>query len=84
MMVAAVGITSEVLAPEATTGTLPRMKRRMGLLDCLVVSGDPSRRRRFEACPAAPLRGPGMFRVPAPSFLAGEGRHRATSRKAHG
>ena len=55
MMVAAVGITSEVLAPEATTGTLPRSTRRMGLLDCLVVSGDSSRRGRFEA--AAELAG---------------------------
>lgn len=48
MMVAAVGITSEVFAPEATSGTLPRT-RRTGLLDCLVVTGDASRRRRFEA-----------------------------------
>ncbi|MFM8377777.1 MAG: hypothetical protein ACKOB1_00470 [Planctomycetia bacterium] len=55
MMVAAVGITSEVLAPEAATGTLPRSTRRMGLLDCLVVTGDASRRRRFEA--AAELAG---------------------------
>jgi len=55
MMVAAVGITSEVLAPEASTGVLPRSTRRTGLLDCLVVSGDSSRRRRFEA--AAELAG---------------------------
>ena len=49
MMVAAVGITSEVLAPEAAVGALPRATRRTGLLDCLVVSGDAARRRRFEA-----------------------------------
>lgn len=49
MMVAAVGITSEVLAPEATSGMLPRSTRRTGMLDCLVVSGDSARRRRFEA-----------------------------------
>lgn len=55
MMVAAAGITCEVLAPEATVGTLPRSTRRMGLLDCLVVSGDSSRRHRFEA--AAELAG---------------------------
>jgi DNA-binding NtrC family response regulator len=55
MMVAAMGITSEVLAPEAATGTLPRSTRRMGLLDCLVVTGDSSRRWRFEA--AAELAG---------------------------
>ncbi|MFM8494935.1 MAG: hypothetical protein ACKOEM_05340 [Planctomycetia bacterium] len=49
MMVAAVGITSEVLAPEATSGVLPRSTRRTAMLDCLVVSGDSARRRRFEA-----------------------------------
>ena len=49
MMVAAVGITSEVFAPEATSGMLPRSTRRTGMLDCLVVSGDSARRRRFEA-----------------------------------
>ncbi|NBW96872.1 MAG: hypothetical protein EBR28_09120 [Planctomycetia bacterium] len=49
MMVAAVGITSDVFAPEATSGVLPRATRRTGLLDCLVVSGDPARRSRFEA-----------------------------------
>jgi DNA-binding NtrC family response regulator len=55
MMVTAAGITSQVFAPEAATGTLPRSTRRMGLLDCLVVTGDSSRRRRFEA--AAELAG---------------------------
>ena len=55
MMVAATGITSEVLAPEASTGMLPRSTRRTGLLDCLVVTGDSSRRRRIEA--AAELAG---------------------------
>jgi DNA-binding NtrC family response regulator len=49
MMVAAVGITSEVFAPEATSGMLPRSMRRTAMLDCLVVSGDSARRRRFEA-----------------------------------
>jgi DNA-binding NtrC family response regulator len=49
MMVAAVGITSEVFAPEATSGMLPRSTRRTAMLDCLVVSGDSARRRRFEA-----------------------------------
>ncbi len=49
MMVAAVGITSDVLAPEATSGMLPRSTRRTAMLDCLVVSGDSARRRRFEA-----------------------------------
>ena len=49
MMVAAVGITSEVFAPEATSGILPRSTRRTAMLDCLVVSGDSARRRRFEA-----------------------------------
>lgn len=49
MMVAAVGITSEVLAPEAESGMLPRSTRRTSMLDCLVVSGDSARRRRFEA-----------------------------------
>jgi len=49
MMVAAVGITSEVLAPESMSGVLPRSTRRVGMLDCLVVSGDSARRRRFEA-----------------------------------
>jgi len=49
MMVAAVGITSEVFAPEATSGMLPRSTRRTAVLDCLVVSGDSARRRRFEA-----------------------------------
>ena len=52
MMVAAAGITSEVLAPEAATGVLPRSTRRIGLLDCLIVSGDQSCRRRFEAAAA--------------------------------
>ena len=55
MMVAAAGITSEVFAPEFTTRMLPRSTRRTGLLDCLVVTGDSSRRRRFEA--AAELAG---------------------------
>ena len=49
MMVAAVGITSEVFAPEATSGMLPRSTRRTAMLDCPVVSGDSARRRRFEA-----------------------------------
>ena len=49
MMVAAVGSTSEVFAPEATSGMLPRSTRRTAMLDCLVVSGDSARRRRFEA-----------------------------------
>ncbi len=49
MMVAAVGITSDVLAPEAASGVLPRSSRRTAMLDCLVVSGDSARRRRFEA-----------------------------------
>jgi len=49
MMVAAVGITSEVLAPEATSDVRPRSTRRTAMLDCLVVSGDSARRRRFEA-----------------------------------
>ncbi len=49
MMVAAVGITSEVFAPEATSGMLTRSMRRTAMLDCLVVSGDSARRRRFEA-----------------------------------
>ena len=48
-MVVAVGITSEVLTPYSADAVLPRSVRRTGLLDCLVVSGDPSRRRRFEA-----------------------------------
>jgi len=55
MMVAAAGITSEVLAPEFTTRMLPRSTRRTGLLDCLVVTGDASRRRRIGA--AAELAG---------------------------
>lgn len=48
MMVAA-ETTSEALSSEFATGTLPRSTRRTGLLDCLVVTGDSSRRRRFEA-----------------------------------
>ena len=55
MMVAAAGITSEVFAPEFTTRMLPRSTRRTGLLDCLVVTGDASRRRRIGA--AAELAG---------------------------
>jgi DNA-binding NtrC family response regulator len=47
MMVAAAGITSEVFAPEFTTRMLPRSTRRTGLLDCLVVTGEASRRRRI-------------------------------------
>ena len=49
MMVAGVGITSEALDPEAAADGVPLSRRRMGLLDCLVVTGDSTRRRRFEA-----------------------------------
>lgn len=49
MMVAAVGITSEVLAPQSSDAATIRGVRRAALLDCLVVSGDASRRGRFEA-----------------------------------
>ena len=49
MMVAAVGITSEVLSPAATDAVMNRSGRRAKLLDCLVVSGDASRRSRFVA-----------------------------------
>ena len=55
MMVAAVGITSDILALETTTRMLPRSARRTGLLDCLVVTGDAGRRGRIEA--AAELAG---------------------------
>ena len=47
MMVAA-GITSEDLASELVTSPLPRAKRRTGLLDCLVVTGDSALKRRCE------------------------------------
>jgi len=53
MMMVAADITSESLSPEH--GMLPRTTRRTGLLDCLVVSGDSARRRRFEV--AADLAG---------------------------
>jgi DNA-binding NtrC family response regulator len=49
MMVAAVGITSEVLSPVAADAVSSRGGRRAKLLDCLVVSGDASRRSRFVA-----------------------------------
>jgi hypothetical protein len=49
MMVAAVGIASEVMTPKSADAVSPRGVRRAGLLDCLVVSGDTSRRGRFEA-----------------------------------
>jgi len=49
MMVAAVGITSDVVPPDAEIGLPLRTVRRTALLECLVVSGDPDRRRRFEA-----------------------------------
>ena len=54
MMVAA-EITSEDLSSELTNGPLPRSTRRTGLLDCLVVSGNPALRRRLEV--AAELAG---------------------------
>jgi DNA-binding NtrC family response regulator len=49
MMVAAVGITSEVLSPVTADAVSTRSGRRAKLLDCLVVSGDASRRSRFLA-----------------------------------
>jgi DNA-binding NtrC family response regulator len=49
MMVAAVGITSEVLTPASIDAVSIRSGRRAKLLDCLVVSGDASRRGRFVA-----------------------------------
>ena len=49
MMVSAVGIASEVMTPKSADAVSPRGVRRAGLLDCLVVSGDASRRSRFEA-----------------------------------
>ena len=49
MMFSAVGIASEVMTPKSADAVSPRGVRRAGLLDCLVVSGDASRRSRFEA-----------------------------------
>lgn len=49
MMVAAVGITAEDLASESMTRMLPRSMRRTGMLDCLVVTGDATRRQLIEA-----------------------------------
>jgi len=49
MMVAAVGITSEVVTQHSAADMAKaRVGRRTGRLDCLVVTGDASRRRRFE------------------------------------
>lgn len=55
MMVIASGITAEVLTPQAGNLAAPHRGRRMGLLDCLIVSGNASRRSRFAA--AADLAG---------------------------
>jgi len=49
MMVAAVGITSDVLTPYSADAMPSVTARRTGLLGCVVVSGDASRRHRFEA-----------------------------------
>jgi len=49
MMVAAVGITSDVLTPRSADAMPAIRSRRTGVLDCVVVTGDASRRRRFEA-----------------------------------
>lgn len=49
MLVAAVGITAGDLASESMTRMLPRSTRRTGMLDCLVVTGDSTRRQLIEA-----------------------------------
>ena len=49
MMVSAVGISSEVLSPQSSDAVAIRGVRRATLLDCLVVSGNASRRGRCEA-----------------------------------
>lgn len=54
MMVAA-GIASDVFSSELEASPLPRVTRRTGLLDCLVVSGDAALKRRIEV--AAELAG---------------------------
>ena len=67
MMVVAVGLTSEVLNPPSQeavsqTGAGLRGSRISRLLNCVVVSGDASRRNRFEA--AADLAGWGDCSAP--------------------
>jgi DNA-binding NtrC family response regulator len=49
MMVAAVGIASEIITKQSPADVVTtRNGRRTGRIDCLVVTGDASRRNRFE------------------------------------